>query len=300
MTATHSTVETAMESAIKRIKENSPEIRKYFEIDEDKNIITKGEIDRFEIVYDLANLRPESPGVFLVPFTVRHAESDEWRQDQLSWRPRRDAAGILLAFDDAYDEVWESNFDLFDRYNARVTFFVQGEYRSFCNAALERGHEVGYHTLNHLNLPKVSRDVFFEEVFYQADVFRNSGVPITSFAYPFGLSEPWMHEELLKHYKILRGYGVTFRLYDSAAIRDGYIISRAIDTILFKQEKDFEAVIDIMLRTVKFIGGDIVLPLTSHDISDDADWGIKPHRLRYLLKTANDLQLNFYLFRDFN
>ena len=273
-------------------------------LDENKNIIVKAELaaenKQFEIIYYLEKLRVKSPGAFLVPFSVRNLESDEWQQDELLWKPHKDAAGILLAFDDNYDEAWESNFDLFDRYNARVTFFVQGTYRFFCSAALERGHDVGYHTLNHLNLPKVSRDVFFAESLNHIEEFRNTGVPLTSFAYPYGLSDSWMHEELLKSYKILRGYGVAFRVYNGAAIHEGYIISRAIDNILFKRDEDFEAAVDIMLRTVKFIGGDIVLPLTTHDISGTADWGIKPHRLQYLLKTANDLQLNFYRYKDFN
>jgi len=300
----HPHADTVMESAIHRIKENSIDIKKYFILDDDKNIIVKAELAletrHFEIIYDLENLRTESPGTFLVPFSIRYPDSDEWRHDEFSWKPQKDEAGILLTFDDNFDEVWESFFNLFDRYNARATFFVQGGYRPFCNTALERGHDIGFHTDNHLNLTRVSRDVFFMETLEQAAVFRNAGVPLTSFAYPFGLSEPWMHEELLGHYRILRGYGVTFRLYDSAAIREGYIISRAIDTILFKRDEDFEAAIDLMLRTVRFIGGDIVLPLTSHDISYSADWGIKPHRLRYLLKTANDLQLNFYRFKDFH
>jgi hypothetical protein len=43
----------------------------------------------------------------------------------------------------------------------------------------------------------------------------------------------------------------------------------------------------------------MVLPLTSHDISDDALWGITPRRLEYLLKTALNLRLRFYVYRDF-
>ena len=282
------------------IEEDSPQIRKYFILDDDKNIVVKGEYDDLEIIYNLEQARAESQGTFLVPFSVKRPESDEWLQDEFSWKPRRDAAGILLAFDDDFTEAWEKYFYLFDLYNAKVTFFKQGEYSSFSTMALQRGHDVGYHSMNHLNLPKVSREVFFEETLSQVEVYRNAGVPLTSFAYPYGLSEPWMHEELLKHYKILRGYGVTFRLYNSADVRKGYIISRAIDTILFKKDEDFEAAINMMLRTVKFIGGDLILPLTTHDISDSADWGIKPQRLQYLLQTAKDLQLNFYLYKDFS
>jgi peptidoglycan/xylan/chitin deacetylase (PgdA/CDA1 family) len=302
-----------VESAIFMIKQNPPELKKYFILDDNKDIIVKSELmevsdrrgkaEHFDAIYDMKYFRPEVSedmgAGFLVPFVVQSLETGQSRRDMLFWKPGKDASGILLAFDDDYQEVWESQFDLFDYYHARATFFVQGSYCSFCTAALERGHDVGYHTLNHLNLPKVSREVFFAETLSEVDGFRNAGIPLLSFAYPFGLFEDWMHEELLSHFKILRGYGVTFRVYNSAQIREGYISSRALDTILFKQDEDFEAEVDVMLRTVKFVGGDLVLPLTTHDISDTANWGIKPHRLRYLLQGACDLQLNFYLYRDF-
>ena len=300
--------ETAMESVIYRIQENPPEIDRYFILDETGDIVVKAELsetEHFEVVYHMKNSsfdKSITPGIidgYWIPFTVKSLDTGEVRQNHFFWSPREDDSGLLLTFDDDFFETWERNFDLFDQYGAAVTFFVQGEYDPFCIAALERGHDVGYHTINHLNLPKVSSEVFNEETSSQTEIFRNAGVPLTSFAYPFGLSEPWMHEELLKTYKILRGYGVTFRLYDRAQIRDGYIISKALDNILFKQDEGFEAIVDLMFRTVKFLGRDLILPLTSHEISDSADWGIKPRRLEYLLQSANDLQLNFYRFKDF-
>ena len=300
--------ELLIDSMMERIKRNSPDIKKYFILDENREIIVKAdltgtwpdtnEIEHFEVIYDLKYPEAGSGGAFLIPFSVRSSETGETRYDRLTWKPRKDVTGVLLSFDDDFMENWEENFDLFDQYNARVTFFIQGDYNSFCITALERGHDIGYHTQNHLNLTKVSREVFDEETSFYIDDFRNEGVPLTSFAYPFGLSEPWMHDELLESFKILRGYGVTYRLYERTSIREGFSSSKALDNILFKKDEDFEAAIDIMFRTVMFIGGDLILPLTTHIISDDADWGIKPHRLRYLLESAKDLQLNFYRYKD--
>jgi peptidoglycan/xylan/chitin deacetylase (PgdA/CDA1 family) len=291
----------SLDRVLQQIKENGPEIKKYVLLDETGAFVVKadiayrsaaGETEIFEAVYDL-----NAPG-FEIPFLLRSPSGIEVR-DALHWTLQDDQAGLLLGFDDDYHDVWEQNFELFDRWGAKVTFFVQGAFCSFCIAALERGHDVGYHTAHHLNLPKVSRDVFFEETVSEIPGFRNNGVPLTSFAYPYGLSEPWMHEELLKSFKLLRGYGVTFRIYDTEALRKGYIISKALDTILFKEDDAFESLTSLMLRTVKFIGGDTVLPLTTHTISDTADWGIKPGRLEYLLKTARDLGLKFYRYCDF-
>jgi hypothetical protein len=101
---------------------------------------------------------------------------------------------------------------------------------------------------------------------------------------------------LLRHFKILRGYGTTFRIYDTSAIR-GFIASKAIDNTLYGNDNEFKALILLMLRAVRLIGG--VLPLTTHDVSVHADWGIKPDRLEFLLKTAAELKLKFYMYKDF-
>jgi len=297
-----------IQTAHERIKQNSPEIKKYFILDENRDIVVKADIDEtkpgtnetehFEVIYNLKHPEADGSGGFFIPFTISSQETGETKRDKLFWKPQRDGAGILLAFDDDYVDVWEQYFDFLDLHNARVTFFLQGEHIDFSIEALERGHDVGYHTQNHLNLTKVSREVFDEETLAKVDEIRSAGIPLTTFAYPFGLSEDWMNEELRKSFRIMRGYGVTFRVYDRVSVREGYSSSKALDNILFKRDEDFELVVDHMFRTIKFIGGNLILPLTTHTISDDADWGIKPDRLRYLLEAANKLQLNFYRYKD--
>jgi peptidoglycan/xylan/chitin deacetylase (PgdA/CDA1 family) len=206
-------------------------------------------------------------------------------------------AGLLLSFDDNFTEVWEQYFDLFDRYAARATFFITGDYDPFCAAAEEQGHEIGYHTRRHLNLLKVSSQVFFEETIDAAESLRRRGLRLGSFAYPYGYSEPWMDEALGKYFFALRGFGATVHIYDAETIRTGLIVSKSIDNILYKSDAEFEADIDYMLGTIKADGG--ILPLTTHTIAADADWGIKAERLEYLLKTAAELGLHFYLYGDF-
>lgn len=302
-----------IERIVLRVKQNSPEISKQVVLEQDSSLTVKanltedldhpGEIEDFEVIYDLKHAVPldppgKSPG-FWVSFSVKSLETGDLRQDRLQWVIQEDAGGILLAFDDDYQEVWESNFERFDRYGAKVTFFVKGKPDSFCRRALNHGHDLGYHTLNHLNLLQVSPEVFLQETLSPLEDFRRAGIPLHAFAYPFGFSEPWMHEELCRFFKIQRGYGVRFRVYDRESIGEGYISSTAIDNILYKQDEDFELRIQTMLRTVKFIGPGRILPLTTHTISDTADWGIKPRRLDYLLQTAKDLKLHFYRYQDF-
>jgi peptidoglycan/xylan/chitin deacetylase (PgdA/CDA1 family) len=301
-----------------QVKADDKGIEKYFVIDEDGRIIVRADIrysdEEFEILYDLGDHegsgRPEKsgdPGLW-VGFSLENKKNGERREDFFWWPIQEDAAGLLLAFDDDFRLSWEENFAVLDRYDAKVTYFVQGELAPddtspgalapFCAQALSRGHDVGYHTANHLNLPKVSEEVFFQETLSDVEKFRQAGIPLRTFAYPFGLSEPWMREALAAAFGIQRGFGVTYRIYTVEAIQEGYIASRSIDNILFKEEETFDAMITSMFRTLKFIGGGRILPITTHDISDSADWGIKPRRLEFLLETAKALKLKFYRYGD--
>ncbi|MDR0377347.1 MAG: polysaccharide deacetylase family protein [Spirochaetaceae bacterium] len=297
----------AIDRAVERVKANGAEIGKYFVTGENDQIAVKADIREgdaeFEVQYDIEEWddseTPPAGESLLVRFSVEDKRTGERQAASFRWRIPEDAAGILLAFDDDYRQTWEEYFDILDDYGARATYFVQGELSDFCFRALSRGHDIGYHTINHLNLPKVSAGEFYYETTSDIDSFRRAGVPIKAFAYPFGLSEPWMREALTSAFAIQRGFGVTFRVYSAEDIRKGYIASRSIDNILFQEEESFEAVITGMFRTLKFLGGERVLPITTHDISDTAQWGIKPRRLEYLLRAARFFKLKFYRYSDF-
>jgi peptidoglycan/xylan/chitin deacetylase (PgdA/CDA1 family) len=296
------------------VKAGSKEIEKYFIADENGIISVKADFRvedaEFEILYDLrepeGDQRPENVLVFppaekslRVDFSVQDKRTGERREDSFQWSIREDGAGILLAFDDDYRQAWEDSFEALEKYGARVTYFVQGELSDFCFHAMDRGHDIGYHTIHHLNLPQVSESEFYIETTSDIVSFRQVGIPLRTFAYPFGLSEPWMRRALADTFAIQRGFGATFRLYTVEAVREGYIVARSIDNILFKEDDAFAAMIISMFSTLKFIGGDRVLPITTHNISDAAQWGIKPLRLEYLLAAAHFFKLKFYRYADF-
>lgn len=93
---------------------------------------------------------------------------------------------------------------------------------------------------------------------------------------------------------VLRRVCTARRIYSG-----GYITSKAIDNLLFRTDEDFEFMLDSVLRTVKFMGGTWVLPLTTHTISQSADWGIAPQRLECLLRKVKELKLQWYRYSDF-
>ena len=324
------------ELAIRHIKMNSPLVRKLLEIDPAAGIALTGVCrigwSEIAVVYDLAAARKSAfpDGTFRIAFSAADAAAGAFRDDELFWTPAEDESGLLLSFDDDYWQTWRQYFDLFERFGAKVTFFVQGALEppdmvlaslldtasvadnnyfdnsgglaDFCIKARTRGHDIGFHTSNHYDLTKVSRDIFDSETTGAAETFRGAGIPLSAFAFPFGFSEPWMQAALIPAFGITRGYGVKFRIYSPEDIRGGHIVSKAIDNIIYHDDGFFENDISLMLLAAKFFGsasGGAVVPFTTHDIAANAKWGITPDRLEYFLQTAQKLKLRFYTYSDF-
>ena len=211
-------------------------------------------------------------------------------------REKEKNPGIVLSFDDYFPDAWENYFDLFDKYNVKVTFFVtKDSVTQFMLNAQKRGYEIGYHTISHPSLPALTKEQFYKETISCIDVFRQNGIKLTSFAYTFGNYEEWMHEELLKYYKIVRGFGGILKPYKINDLKFGFIDSDSIDNYTWKTDLSFRRRINKAIQMAK-VSGKIVI-LTSHSISSE-DWAITPERLEYLLKKAQKNSLTFYTFRD--
>jgi len=208
-----------------------------------------------------------------------------------------DNPGIVFAFDDYFPETWEPYLDLFDKHDAKVTFFVMGNSVSgFMLHAQSRGHEIGYHTINHPHLPELSKELFFKQTISCMDIFKDAGIELSTFAYTYGDYKTWMHKELLKYYKVVRGFNEKkFKLYSKNDMKSGFIDSKSIDNIIYKSEADFRKAIDNMIILAKERGK--IIALTSHRISG-YDWGITPERLEYVLAKCQEHGLTFYRYKD--
>jgi len=100
---------------------------------------------------------------------------------------------LVLSFDDRNFDDWEKALPLFDKYDAHVTFFVNGAIDDGTVKRLKKlrahGHSIGLHGLRHLNAnetvaSKGGNRYFEEEIAPQLDRLRVSRIPVTSFAYP--------------------------------------------------------------------------------------------------------------------
>jgi peptidoglycan/xylan/chitin deacetylase (PgdA/CDA1 family) len=203
--------------------------------------------------------------------------------------------GVVLGFDDYSPRSWEQHFDLFDRYGVKVTFFcVANVVTDFMLNAQNRGHEIAYHTISHPHLPEVSREQFFEQTISRINVFNEGGIELTTFAYPYGDYQMWMNDELLKYYKVVRGFSGS-RNFTLEEMRYGFVDSRSIDNITYSSKFAFNNMIDSILLMTK--RRKTIAVLTSHQINSE-DWGITTERLEYVLKKGKEIGLKFYTYKD--
>ena len=113
----------------------------------------------------------------------------------LAVAPPAYARGVLcLTFDDSHFDDWEAVMPLFEKYNARATFFARGELPPRHVAGMRRlseaGHSIGLHGRLHVRAPiylgEHGADAWLrDEVLPQIDICRSAGLPIRNFAYPY-------------------------------------------------------------------------------------------------------------------
>jgi len=155
---------------------------------DDIRVIGEAVIDEkeFRVTYDLAGALPADNNALQIPFLLENLTDGVSRNDELIWHPEDDKVGLLLSFDDNYFDTWMRYLNIFTNHGAKVTFFVQGDLNAgnddamileiFCRKALSRGHDLGYHTINHPNLTQISNDVFNSETIEAAQAFFDAGI----------------------------------------------------------------------------------------------------------------------------
>ncbi len=209
----------------------------------------------------------------------------------------RDQSGILLAFDDYNEGTWRQAMELFDKYDVNVTFFINAyEPTDFCYDAIERGHEIAFHGAVHENMTDLSEQEVYDIAISPIEVFKENGIELTTFAYPGGAHNDALDEMLLPHYNILRGAWYK-EIHPKCDLRHGFIEAMPIDNYYYPTQESFETAIDSVLNEVSQTKG-VVVCLYSHSVDDGGDWCIAWDKLEYLLKKAQEMNLQFYTFKE--
>ncbi len=131
------------------------------------------------------------------------------------------SAGVLLSFDDASVDHWLDGADLYDRYGARLTFFIAyfdhlgDAQKAELHELAARGHAIEAHGIDHLRAPlyveqKGLTAYLQEEALPSIRLLRDEGFPVTTFAYPYGSRTAAIDEALLRHVDLLRSVSFTW------------------------------------------------------------------------------------------
>ena len=213
------------------------------------------------------------------------------------WYDEKNQSGILLAFDDYDTDSWEAAFELVDEYDVKVTFFVNAsEPDDFCARAKERGHEIGFHTIGHMDLTMLEEEYIIEQAIAPIEAFRAQGYDLTSFAYPYGKYSNETNEMLLEHYNVLRG-AFYHELRDKDEVKGTFIESKSIDNVNYVDTPEFEReLMAVLLEAYENPG--TVVSLYSHSVNDWAEWAVSVERLEFIFQTAQNLGLEFYTYSE--
>ncbi len=157
-------------------------------------------------------------------------------------RPLGSTGILLLAFDDRNFADWERAIPLFEKYGARASFFVSGEFDPLAvrvsKNLMAKGHTIGLHGQKHLNVPEAiatfGKDGWWEKEIAtprrQADV---AYIPVRSFAYPNNRNDAASDEFLLTRFERLRTGVPGVRPYDPQGKRAKDLKPLATDERLF-------------------------------------------------------------------
>jgi hypothetical protein len=123
--------------------------------------------------------------------------------------------GIALSFDDASIVEWTALRPMFQRYGARVTFFItryarqDAARKEMIRGLAADGHDIAAHSVDHLRAPSYVEEhgltaYMRNEALPSIYLLRDDGYNVTSFAYPFGARTNELDDELLEYVPVLR------------------------------------------------------------------------------------------------
>ena len=121
----------------------------------------------------------------------------------LTWKIKTSKKELFLTFDDGpHPEITLQVLDILDRYHAQATFFCVGEnvkkYPHTYQEILQRGHQTGNHTYNHLKGWTTDNNTYYNNINKAAKLIDSK-----LFRPPYGKITPRQSKQLQKQFQII-------------------------------------------------------------------------------------------------
>jgi peptidoglycan/xylan/chitin deacetylase (PgdA/CDA1 family) len=138
--------------------------------------------------------------------------------------------GLALSFDDTSIDAWVALRPMFERYAARVTFFVSryhvinDDQRAGLRQLAADGHAIEPHTVNHLRAPDYVElyglnAYLREEVDPSIAALVGDGFEVHAFAYPFGARTGQIDRAIEKRVPVIRSVAFSYSIVQSPCPR---------------------------------------------------------------------------------
>lgn len=204
---------------------------------------------------------------------------------------------VSLSFDDggAVDSIYD-NLYLFERYNAKVTFYVS-KWKTLSLEQIKKiyaiqaaGHEIGNHGLWHkAALDYTPEHYKAEQVDSMIPYMREAGLGVHTFAYPFGSRSPLHDAELLKDYRYVRGFTSAYN----------EILPSSKPTLTAYSIDSHRINLNLVYNAMDTLNGGDTIYLTSHVIGEWVnEWHITKENLEAILSYGNSAGVRFCSVRD--
>ena len=212
-------------------------------------------------------------------------------------------AGIVLTFDDNNIENWYHSLDFLDSNGIRATFYIS-KYRGFTAdqktklmAIQSRGHEIGYHTVNHYNMVDyvykyhhTIAELVQNEITAGLALMNRDGLYPKTFAYPFGSHCDAIDNSLKRYFKSVRVLNGTNDYAKSLAPTDKNELLYGFG--LDKSSNHTDGTIEKLLRSAK--NNSACAILVGHKINSNINLSVSNERLKKIAALAKELNLKFY------
>ncbi|MEQ8925208.1 MAG: polysaccharide deacetylase family protein [Fulvivirga sp.] len=223
----------------------------------------------------------------------------------------KNVPGICISFDDRYVEEWYDLRPMFEKYDARVTFFIT-QFDSLTTTEVNMlqklqsdGHEIGnhgaLHVLSEYYIKDNSYDTYLEnEIIANKDALNHYSFDATSFAYPYG-AKHWFTDFLISsHHSALRSDVPVNKEKDLTLMDEIYFDfdgSNEFYSVGFDYNYELtETMIANALTRAKL--NNEVLCLHGHGPAEQGDYHFSIETLEFILKEARRLKLEFFTYSE--